>query len=131
MNDDIIAISNELSTIADDLLNRPRLDLAALHVDRLRQLVGLLDYHTRYGERRGIARGEVSAASSYELVARRCGIEGCRSPLPYFNLNNTQHGEAVWRCLVHIPSFIAFPIGLHGDEWAATGRTPVVWRAGR
>lgn len=101
-------------------------------IPRLRELVGLLDYHVLYGERLGINRTEgLAARSGNVLIYRSCSVEGCRSPLPFYNIKNRRDLPDDWRCSLHIPPSITFPIGLHGDEWAATGRTPVVWRARR
>lgn len=109
------------------------LPLNEAEIARIKEIACSLDYFRIYGQRRGIATLEAVClgASKTELVYRSCSVEGCHSPLPFYNIKNRVDLPDDWRCSQHIPSEVTFPIGLHGDEWAATGRTPVVWRVGR
>ena len=97
-------------------------------VVRIRQIADMIEYFELYGLRKTYS---FVAVNRHELRATACSVAGCHTGLPHFNLANRPDVPADWRCLAHIPDSVTFPIGLHGDEWVATGRKPVVWKAGR
>lgn len=74
---------------------------------------------------RRLAPSDVTSAPSEPWsVPLRCSVDGCHSTPPLYNVAAAQHGLD-WRCVRHIPADVTFPIGLWGEDWQKSGRTPL------
>jgi hypothetical protein len=120
-------ISRALTDIID-LCQRLNYDVVTpAHLCQLEALHQRLTYVVIYGKRAptpAIERSSTQTETGQKiLVARRCSIEGCQGGPKLWNVAAAQlNGEAIWRCIAHIPPDISYPVALHGDEWKATGR---------
>lgn len=122
---DISPLLNELVAFSRHLRANSS-EIYRSDLKRLEDLFQLLTYHVIYGERKETPIVvEQSNPADRDLVARRCGIEGCWGGPILWNISaGRMSGEVAWRCLAHIPPDITYPVSLipGSPEWKATGR---------